>query len=100
MVHGIWQWLNLGPDGPSVEQEAEKIRRVLAAYGLAATDRIVGEIRARQAEWLDFALRAPAAGHTTMHRTPAHWSSAAAWVKRELTWLDNHADMPTAALSG
>ena len=99
LAHGLWQWLNLGADGPPFVVQPERIRRVLRSYGLSDTDWIVPEIRAREAEWLEFALRAAVAGHDTMHRTPAHWSSAAAWVSRELAWLDEHADTLASALS-
>lgn len=100
LAHGVWQWLNLGPDGPPLEIQPERISRVLRAYGLPVDGQLlIEDMRGREAEWLQFARRAAAVEQLTMNRPPAHWASAAAWVERELAWLDRHAAGLAAALS-
>lgn len=91
LAHGLWQWLNIGPDGPPVEVQGERIKRVLDVYGFPQAEGMIEEIRAREAEWLQLAIRGAGATEATINRTPEHWASTAAWVKQELAWLDANA---------
>jgi Ser/Thr protein kinase RdoA (MazF antagonist) len=98
LAHAIWQWLNLGPDGPSVDDQAHMIRRVLGAYGFPTDVSILTEIEAREVEWLNLAATAARADADTFDRTPAHWADTAAWVTGELDWLRSHASQLATAM--
>ena len=92
LAHAIWQWVNIGPAGPPVSEQAALIRQVLRAYGVAGEAEIVDAMRQRQSEWLSFARWAGTAMKPTCGRSPNHWVETAAWVDEELRWLTDHAD--------
>ncbi|MGH8972574.1 MAG: phosphotransferase [Acidimicrobiia bacterium] len=100
LAHGLWQWLNIGPDGPPVESQGAMAKRVLQAYGVVPEADIVDVIRARQQEWLQLATGAAATPTVTMNRTAEHWASTAIWVQRELTWFDANADRLRVSIEG
>jgi aminoglycoside phosphotransferase (APT) family kinase protein len=88
--HAVWQWVNVGPAGPAISEQATLIRRVLGAYGVAGEADIVDAMRLRQMEWLSLAQEAAAAMGPTLGRSPDHWAETAAWVGGELAWLNDH----------
>lgn len=98
LAHALWQWLNIGADGPPVERLGAMVRRMLAAYGPVNIGDLVADIRLREVEWLELATVAAGSGSPTLNRSPQHWAAAATWVQRELTWLDEHADELRAAI--
>jgi thiamine kinase-like enzyme len=85
--HAIWQWLNLGVDGPNVAEQTRRLRIVLDAYGLEKRDGIVDDILKRQAEWIETADAAAKAGNDFAGRSPEHWRQTRNWVAREHGWL-------------
>lgn len=87
--HAVWQWVNVGPYGPSLEAQAALIREVLDAYGTDTKD-IVDAMLAREREWLELASRGAAEAAPTLQRSPDHWAATAAWVEAELRWLTGH----------
>jgi Ser/Thr protein kinase RdoA (MazF antagonist) len=89
--HAVWQWVNVGPAGPPISAQAELIRRVLGAYGIAGEPDIVDAMRLREMEWLSLAQGAAVAMESTLGRSPDHWAKTAVWVEEELAWLNHHA---------
>jgi hypothetical protein len=53
--HALWQWLNVGPHGPPIDQLATTVNQMLEAYGPVDAFDVVDEIRVRQVEWLSLA---------------------------------------------
>jgi thiamine kinase-like enzyme len=89
LANAIWQWLNLGEDGPSATEQGRRMREVLRAYGDPG-DSIVEDILDRQGEWIRLADAAITAGREYASRSPEHWTQIAAWVRRERAWLIRH----------
>ena len=91
--HAVWQWVNVGPAGPPISEQAALIRRVLGAYGIAGEADIVDAMLLRQVEWLSLAQEAAMATGPTLGRSPDHWAKTAAWFGEELAWLNDHAPL-------
>jgi hypothetical protein len=89
--HAVWQWVNVGPAGPAISEQATLIRHVLRAYGVAGEADIVDAMRLRQMEWLSLAQDAASGIEPSLGRPPDHWAETAAWVEEELNWLNDHA---------
>jgi hypothetical protein len=85
--HAIWQWLNLGFDGPNVAEQTRRLGLVLDAYGLEQRDGIVDDILSRQAEWIEAADTAVKTGSGFAGRSPEYWVQTRSWVVSERRWL-------------
>jgi hypothetical protein len=86
LSHAVWQWLNLGEDGPSPVEQSRRLRVVLEAYGDSG-DHIIDDILDRQADWIRLADGVAATQNEYAGRSPGHWTGVASWVRQERAWL-------------
>ena len=96
VAYAGWLWTISADDGPSLSEQARRLRLMADAYGLPDTSVLLDAVLRRQEENLADAL---ARSRSADPAVAEYGRASATWQREQMAWLREHTDAFRAALA-